>query len=454
MNLFRSTKKLFAAIEAGDLETVRAYIEADKDKWLAVRDSGDNMPLHKAAAGGYTKIVKYLLENDATQYRANKGGEMPLHCAIAGNHIEVVKELLHKGDTAHINLATRGISPLQAAISYNRAEILDLFLKTGKTDLVKGKPPALYYAVQSRKPEMVRLLLAAGADPNVPKAEEEHDNYDDEDYFFSPRRRRNRSKPEKETPLHLAAKYNEAEIAKDLLAAGAKPLGHEFPLHAAAAHGNIELATGLIAYGVNVHAQNAEGQTALHAAATKGHVDMARFLLAQGVNKDAADAQGRTALSYAQQFAFTEMVALLQEPVRLAPVAIRPVEKPAPAVTLAASPAPASPPPRVEEKPEQDSETWARAGKDSVIRTSTFPAIGRKLTEIFNFESRERITITENLKLGSETMSPHESFDAISENALMRALQEFRRLGGKAGDDEVFQGRLLKSKLKPGGRNG
>ena len=132
---------------------------------------------------------------------------------------------------------------------------------------------------------------------------------------------------------------------------------------------------------------------------------------------------------------------------KLADVPIKPVQKPAP---VAVAQKTVSPAPTRERIP-QDSETWSLAGKDSVVHTSTYPALGRKLTEIFNFESRERLVISENITLGTENVSPKESFDAIGEDALIRALKEFRRLGGQAKDEHVLKNHLNKSKLKPGG---
>lgn len=451
MSLFKSKKKFLAAIESGDMDVVREYIEADR-KWIYTRDRLDNTPLHLAAAKGHAEMLDYFLANKAKHLDTNAAGEYPLHSAIAGKQPEIVRKLLEGDSLKYINSATRdAVSPLQYAILYDQKEVLDIFLKTGKADLGTGKPPALYYAVDNRKPEIVQALLQAGADPNMPKTTRPSSYYFDDDDFYSDfpgvGSGRRDEKVRRDTPLSHACDLNETGIAVMLLEAGAKPLPHEFPLHAAARHGNIELATTLIRHGVDLQGQDKSEQTALHVAAIKGNVDMARFLLAQGIRKEVTDAQKRTALSHAQQYALKEMVDLLQEPVKLAEVPIKPVEKPAPATVAKKTFAP--PPPSRERTP-QDSEAWSLAGKNSVAHTATYPSLGRKLTEIFNFESRERLVITENLGLGTETMSPKESFDAIGEDALLLALKEFRRLGGQAKEEHVLKNRLNKSKLTPG----
>ncbi len=77
-------------------------------------------------------------------------------------------------------------------------------------------------------------------------------------------------------------------------------------------------------------------------------------------------------------------------------------------------------------------ETWALMSKTSVAHVTSSPVIGRKLTEIFNFESRERVQITENLKTGTESIGKPERFDSLGEEAVVRAEAMLKQLNAEA----------------------
>ena len=81
-----------------------------------------------------------------------------------------------------------------------------------------------------------------------------------------------------------------------------------------------------------------------------------------------------------------------------------------------------------EEAPLAPGENWALMSKTSVAHVTTSEAIGRKLTEIFNFHSRERVIITENLVTGAETIGTAEPFDRISPETVQRAQKMLTQL--------------------------
>lgn len=78
-------------------------------------------------------------------------------------------------------------------------------------------------------------------------------------------------------------------------------------------------------------------------------------------------------------------------------------------------------------------ESWALMSKTSIAHVTSSEAIGRKLTEIFNFESRERVLITENLKTGAENMGKPEAFDTLTEGSIKAAESMLRQLNAEAG---------------------
>jgi hypothetical protein len=93
---------------------------------------------------------------------------------------------------------------------------------------------------------------------------------------------------------------------------------------------------------------------------------------------------------------------------------------------VAATPAP-------EAKPANGNEdTWALMSPTSVAHVTSSPVIGRKLTEIFNFDNKERVIISENLKTGTESTAPAEKFENLSADTVRRAEEKLKALNAEA----------------------
>jgi len=71
-------------------------------------------------------------------------------------------------------------------------------------------------------------------------------------------------------------------------------------------------------------------------------------------------------------------------------------------------------------------------GDGIVAKVGTFPAMNRRLAEIFNFENKERVIISENLKTGAETLGQPEKFSALADEIVQRAAEQLQRLGGSS----------------------
>ncbi len=111
-----------------------------------------------------------------------------------------------------------------------------------------------------------------------------------------------------QTSLHTAASSGNAELVRAMLARGAdvnarvrSKEGHNSdwgstPLHFATASGNVEVVQMLIGAGADVRATNDVGVTPLHRAIRSPQV--AQLLLSRGAKVEMADARGRTALHW------------------------------------------------------------------------------------------------------------------------------------------------------------
>jgi hypothetical protein len=92
---------------------------------------------------------------------------------------------------------------------------------------------------------------------------------------------------------------------------------------------------------------------------------------------------------------------------------------------------------------------WLLFGTTKLAHVEISPVLERKLTEIFNFESRDRMVIYENLKTGIETIIPPESFDKLDESMIRKAFNAFTKLGGEADEELVFKRSIMDKKPSP-----
>ena len=121
------------------------------------------------------------------------------------------------------------------------------------------------------------------------------------------------------TPLHLAAFFGHADIARLLVERGAdtnavarNPMQVR-PLHSAAAARQLEIAELLVNHGADVNASQERGFTPLHAAAQNGDVELARLLLERGARREQAAENGNRAADFAAAGGHEEVLALFRE---------------------------------------------------------------------------------------------------------------------------------------------
>lgn len=164
-------------------------------------------------------VVEYLLEHGADVHTADKGGLVPLHNACSYGHYEVTELLVKHG--ADVNVADLWkFTPLHEAAAKGKYEIVKLLIKHGADVSKKNRdnhtPLDL---VREGDPDVADLLrgnvalLDAAKKGNLARVQRlvtpENINCCD-------------AQGRNSTPLHLAAGYNNFEVAEFLLENGAE----------------------------------------------------------------------------------------------------------------------------------------------------------------------------------------------------------------------------------------
>lgn len=316
-----NSKPLDAAAYAGYLDTIILLLEG-----LGIR--GDTArsceavlhAISRAASSGQISIVRYLLDR-FPDVKANHGEPSALVEAAQSGHGDLVKMLLEREGT-NVNAAdTQGATLLHHAVLHHR--VVKMLLKTSGIAVDprnrKGETP-LHLAAQEGDPDSMQLLLDSGADP---EARDDHGNtilhhaamtiyhgrfgVDVAKFIQNVGRTAVDAKNESgQTPLLLAAREDNSDIAQFLLDMGADPGSkdhHEStPLHYAAEKfssiygSNYVVDVLLDVAGIDPDVQDMNGQTPLHLAAGNSYEHPIWLLLMRGADSRIQDTSGHTPL--------------------------------------------------------------------------------------------------------------------------------------------------------------
>ncbi|XP_049764090.1 poly [ADP-ribose] polymerase tankyrase isoform X3 [Schistocerca cancellata] len=257
-------------------------------------------PLHFAAGYNRVAVVEYLLAHGADVHAKDKGGLVPLHNACSYGHYEVTELLVKHG--ASVNVADLWkFTPLHEAAAKGKYDIVRLLLKHGADASKKNRdgatPLDLVREGDQDVADLLRgnaALLDAAKKGNLARVQRlvSSENINCRD-----------AQGRNSTPLHLAAGYNNLEVAEFLLDHGAdvnaQDKGGLIPLHNASSYGHLEIAALLIKFNTVVNATDKWGFTPLHEAAQKGRTQLCALLLAHGADPFLKNQESQTPLDLA-----------------------------------------------------------------------------------------------------------------------------------------------------------
>jgi ankyrin len=249
-----------------------------------------------------------------------RGGSTPLLFAARAGDIECAKLLLAAG--ANVNdTAADGTSVLVMAAYSDHGDFAAFLLDRGADPNAAGAGyTALHIAVLTHNRELVKALVAHGADRNARLTKGTQVRRFEDDVVL----------PQSlagATPFLVAAHFAEVDIMRDLASAGADTrlatTNGTTPLMAAiapdrrslalrgvrtrkAASPALEAVQLALQLGGDVNATNGNGDTALHIAAAKGSNAIVQLLVDKGARLDARNKLGQTPIDLTQSATLTD----------------------------------------------------------------------------------------------------------------------------------------------------
>jgi ankyrin repeat protein len=274
-----SDLRLAEAARAGDAAEIASLLDSGVD--VNAPGPQGTTALHWSVYRDDLETAKRLIEAGADVTTENRYGLTALYLAAANGSAEAIRLLLDEGaDPDWIDPA--GESLLMAVARAGSPRGAEALIAAGATvDWVQEElgQTALMVAVRERQPDVVAVLLASGADPNV--------------------RTRVGSTPRWVLPNSQPG----FSFGIGIVRGGSPPRGRRAPipggltpLHYAVREGDLASVRFLLEAGARIDERDANDITPLLMAIMNGHAATALELIARGADIDASDWYGRTPL--------------------------------------------------------------------------------------------------------------------------------------------------------------
>jgi uncharacterized protein len=306
---------LMIAAAAGSLDSVRELARHGADV-NASEPRGGQTALMWAAAEGHGDVVEGLIAMGAHVDVASRSGFTPLVFATIKSDVPSMRALLAAGADPNVALRS-GARPITVAMQYRHTPAALTLIDAGADITVRDRAgnTMLHLAALTGNKEVVRALLARGAEPNVrtPKAMRPQGGRGEGGGRGAP--------AGEQTPLMMAARGDHEEVMRALVAAGADPAlraddGTSLLMAAAA---GARLKTFKYAYEIDPHVDlvTTAGNTIMHVAVamndrTQPEVcEVIQFLADHGALLDELNRAGRTPIAVADNLPVDLAVDLL-----------------------------------------------------------------------------------------------------------------------------------------------
>jgi len=314
---------LMIAASAGSVEIVNLLIARGANV-NAVESRKGQSAIMWAAAEGHPTVVKSLIAHGADVRTASRRGFTALVFAASKNDSQSAEALLDAGADPNYALPD-GVKVLNVAASFRSVAVATLLVDRGANPNVpdrEGNTP-LHLAARSGDLALVQELIANGANPDAPTVPTPAP---DRASAGAGGGGAFRFIAGEQTPLMFAAKAGHVEVMRALVAAGAdanvKAQDGTTVLTAAAGSGHLDAVQ--YAYELNPDVtivSTITGATVMHAAvlgtsaiATQDQIcEVIRFLASNGAPLDELDGRGKTPIFYANLPPIDKAVELLRD---------------------------------------------------------------------------------------------------------------------------------------------
>jgi uncharacterized protein len=178
---------------------------------------------------------------------------------------------------------------------------------------------ATLYAAYCRQPAVLQLIAAQNPQPDIFETAVLGLFDASEQWLLQDPSLANAESPDGFTPLGLASYFGQIDVVRLLIAYGAEPnqpANNAFqvaPLHSAVAAGSYEIADFLLQHDAYPNAQQAGGHTPLHSAAQRGRTDLVELLLLYGADPHLPNDAGQTPADLAREAGFGDLAGQLSQ---------------------------------------------------------------------------------------------------------------------------------------------